>query len=87
MIGAGIFALLGEAGAVAGSAVWLSFLLAGIDRRAPRLHGGQARRSVSVLGGLIAYAMAGFGNGRLVGIASWLGYFSAIVIVGAMVAV
>ena len=31
MIGAGIFALLGEAGAVAGSAVWLSFLLA--DRR------------------------------------------------------
>jgi amino acid transporter len=30
MVGAGIFALLGEAGAVAGSAVWLSFLLAGI---------------------------------------------------------
>jgi hypothetical protein len=30
MIGAGIFALLGEAGTVAGSAVWLSFLLAGI---------------------------------------------------------
>ena len=27
MIGAGIFALLGEAGATAGSAVWLSFLL------------------------------------------------------------
>jgi amino acid transporter len=30
MVGAGIFALLGEAGAVAGSAVWLSFLLAGV---------------------------------------------------------
>jgi amino acid transporter len=30
MVGAGIFALLGEARAVAGSAVWLSFLLAGI---------------------------------------------------------
>lgn len=30
MVGAGIFALLGEAGAVAGSAVWLSFVLAGI---------------------------------------------------------
>jgi amino acid transporter len=30
MIGAGIFALLGEAGAVAGSAVWMSFLIAGI---------------------------------------------------------
>ena len=36
MVGAGIFALLGEAGTVAGSAVWLSFLLAGIVA----LHGG-----------------------------------------------
>ena len=30
MVGAGIFALLGQAGAVAGSAVWLSFLCAGV---------------------------------------------------------
>jgi amino acid transporter len=30
MVGAGIFALLGAAGEVAGSAVWLSFLIAGI---------------------------------------------------------
>ena len=30
MVGAGIFALLGQAGAVAGSAVWISFLIAGI---------------------------------------------------------
>ncbi|MFL5759653.1 MAG: amino acid permease [Thermomicrobiales bacterium] len=29
MVGAGIFALLGEAGAIAGTAVWLSFLIAG----------------------------------------------------------
>jgi amino acid transporter len=29
MIGAGIFALLGEAGAVAGAAVWMSFLIGG----------------------------------------------------------
>jgi len=28
MVGAGIFALLGEAGAVAGPAVWVSFLIA-----------------------------------------------------------
>ena len=38
-------------------------------------------------GGLIAYLVEGFGNGRLVGIASWLGYFAAIVIVCSMVAV
>jgi amino acid transporter len=30
MVGAGICALLGEAGAIAGSAVWLSFLIAGV---------------------------------------------------------
>ncbi len=30
MVGAGIFALLGEAGAIALSAFWLSFLLSGI---------------------------------------------------------
>jgi amino acid transporter len=30
MLGAGIFALLGQAGAVAGNAVWLSFLLGGL---------------------------------------------------------
>ncbi len=29
MVGAGIFSLLGAAGEVAGSAVWISFLLAG----------------------------------------------------------
>ena len=32
MVGAGIFALLGAAGAVAGSAVWVSFLAAGAIR-------------------------------------------------------
>lgn len=30
MVGAGIFALLGEAGTIAGSAVWISFLVAGL---------------------------------------------------------
>ena len=30
MVGAGIFALLGQAAVLAGSAVWLSFLLAGL---------------------------------------------------------
>jgi L-asparagine transporter-like permease len=30
MVGAGIFAVLGEAAVIAGSAVWLSFLLAGL---------------------------------------------------------
>jgi amino acid transporter len=87
MVGAGIFALLGEAGTVAGSAVWLSFLLAGIVAALLGYTVVKLGVRYPSSGGLIAYLMAGFGNGRLVGIASWLGYFAAIVIVCSMVAV
>jgi amino acid transporter len=87
MVGAGIFALLGEAGAVAGAAVWLSFLLAGIVAGLLGYTVVKLGVRYPSSGGLIAYLVEGFGNGRLVGIASWLGYMSAIVIVGAMVAV
>ena len=87
MVGAGIFALLGEAGAVAGSAVWLSFLVAGLISSLL----GYAVVKLGVrypsAGGILTYLIEGFGNGRLVGIASWLGYFSAILLVCAMVAV
>ncbi len=87
MVGAGIFALLGEAGAVAGSAVWLSFLLAGIVSALLGYTVVKLGVRFPSSGGLIAYLIEGFGNGRLVGIASWLGYFAAIVIVCSMVAV
>jgi amino acid transporter len=87
MVGAGIFALLGEAGTVAGSAVWLSFLLAGVVSALLGYTVVKLGVRYPSSGGLIAYLIEGFGNGRLVGIASWLGYFAAIVIVCSMVAV
>jgi amino acid transporter len=87
MVGAGIFALLGEAGAVAGAAVWLSFLLAGIVAGLLGYTVVKLGVRFPSSGGLTAYLIEGFGNGRLVGIASWLGYFAAIVIVCSMVAV
>ena len=87
MVGAGIFALLGEAGAVAGSAVWLSFAIAGIVAALLGYTVVKLGVRYPSSGGLITYLMEGFGNGRLVGIAAWLGYFAAIVIVCAMVAV
>jgi amino acid transporter len=87
MIGAGIFALLGEAGAVAGAAVWLSFLIAGLVSALLGYTVVKLGVRFPSSGGLIAYLLEGFGNGRLVGIASWLGYFAAIVIVCSMVAV
>jgi amino acid transporter len=87
MVGAGIFALLGEAAVVAGSAVWLSFLLAGAVTLLLAYNVISLGVRYPSSGGLIEYLQQGFGNGRLLGIAAWLGYFAAFVIVTAMVAV
>src|SRR5579862_3082532 len=87
MIGAGIFALLGEAGAVAGAAVWISFLIGGIVAALLGYVCAKLGVRYPSSGGLITYLIQGFGRGRLVGVASWLGYIAAIVIVTAMVAV
>lgn len=86
MVGAGIFALLGQAGAIAGSAVWLSFVLAGLMSTAL----GYALVRFAVRwpssGGIVVYLRHGYRSRRLVGVASWLGYLTAVVVVGAMVA-
>ena len=81
MIGAGIFALLGEAGAVAGAAVWLSFLIGGVVAMLLGYVCVKLGSRYPSKGGLITYLIEGFGKGRLVGVASWLGYIAAIVIV------
>src|SRR3982751_2823086 len=87
MIGAGIFALLGEAGAVAGAAVWISFLIGGGVALLLGYVCVKLGSRYPSSDGLITYLIEGFGRGRLVGIASWLGYIAAMVIVTAMVAV
>jgi amino acid transporter len=86
MVGAGIFALLGAAGAVAGAAVWLSFLIAGIIAGLQGYSFAKLGARYPTAGGLLEYVAKGFGNGRLTGITSWLTY-SANAIVTAMVAV
>ena len=87
MVGAGIFALLGEAGAVAGAAAWISFLLAGIVSVLIGYNVVKLGVKYPSSGGLFAYLLEGFGNGRLLGIAAWLGYISAVLIVCSMCAV
>ena len=86
MVGAGIFALLGQAGAVAGSAVWISFLLAGAMSATLGYTLVRFAMRWPSSGGLIVYLQHGFRSRRLVGVAAWLGYLTAIVVVGAMVA-
>ena len=67
MVGAGIFALLGQAGAIAGSAVWLSFLLAGVIALLSGYSIGRLGACYPGAGGIVEYLVQGFGVGRFSG--------------------
>jgi amino acid transporter len=86
MVGAGIFALLGAAGEVAGAAVWLSFLIAGAIAALQGYSFAKLGARYPTAGGLLEYVAKGFGDGHFTGITAWLTY-SANAIVTAMVAV
>ena len=62
MVGAGIFALLGQAGAVAGSAVWVSFLLAGIIASLLGYMVVKLGVRYPSKGGFVAYLVEAFGK-------------------------
>ena len=85
MVGAGIFALLGAAGAVAGSAVWVSFLIAGIIAALQGYSFAKLGATYPSGGGILTFLSRGFGEGHLAGIGSWL-FFTAGSIVVAMIA-
>ena len=87
MVGAGIFAMLGQAGAIAGAAVWISFLVAGVVAGLVGYVCAKLGIRYPTSGGLITYLSEGYGLGRLVGVTAWLGYIAAVVVVTAMVAV
>jgi amino acid transporter len=86
MVGAGIFALLGSAGEVAGAAVWISFLMAGAVAGLQGYSFAKFGARYPSAGGLLEYVVRGFGNGHATGIIAWL-LLSANAIVTGMVAV
>jgi amino acid transporter len=86
MVGAGIFALLGEAGQVAGSAVWVSFLIGGIICLLQGYSFAKLGTRYPSRGGTLEYIAQGFGMGHLTGSTAWLMQFM-LIIVSAMVAV
>jgi len=86
MVGAGIFALLGAAGEVAGAAVWVSFLLAGAVAILQGYSFAKLGARYPSAGGLLEYVAKGFGDGHFTGTSAWLIYF-VNAIVTAMVAV
>lgn len=85
MVGAGIFALLGEAGALAGSATWLSFLLGAVIALLLGYTISKLSARYPSRGGLMSYVHQSFGDSHLAGTASWLFYIAGL-IVTAMVA-
>ncbi len=85
MVGAGIFVLLGEAGAIAGNLAWISFIFGGIIAL---LSGYSLAKLSSVYpsrGGIVEYLVQCYGEGVFSGSISVLFYLSAMVAI-AMVA-
>src|SRR3954470_16504685 len=86
MVGAGIFSLLGAAGEVAGAAVWLSFVLAGVIAALQGYSFAKLGAQFPSAGGMLEYINQSFGLGHVATVSAWLGY-SVNAIITAMVAV
>lgn len=79
MVGAGIFALLGQAGAIAGSAVWVSFVIGGGVALLSGYSMGRLGARYPSAGGIVEYLVQGFGVGRFSGTMSVMMYIAALV--------
>ncbi len=84
MVGAGIFIVIGEAGAIAGNLVWLSFLLGGIAA----VFSGYSLAKLAITypsrGGLVEYLVQGYGEGIFSGTMGVLFYFSQLIAIAAV---
>ncbi len=78
MVGAGIFALLGQAGAVAGSAVWLSFACGGVVAVLSGYSFGRLGARYPSAGGLVEYLVRAWGGGFASGTGAFVLYLSGL---------
>lgn len=79
MVGAGIFALLGEAAILAGSAVWLSFLAAGIIALLTGYSFTRLGVRYPSRGGIVEYLVQAYGTGWFSGGCSILFYITQLI--------
>jgi amino acid transporter len=79
MVGAGIFALLGQAGAIASSAVYLSFLAGGVIALLSGYSLGKLGARFPSSGGMVEYLVQGYGVGIFSGAMSVMMYLAALV--------
>ncbi len=84
MVGAGIFIVIGQAGAMAGNIVWLSFVFGGIIA----LLSGYSLAKLAIRyqsrGGIVEYLVQGFGENIFSGSMSVLFYFSQLIAIAAV---
>jgi len=79
MVGAGIFSLLGQAGQIAGSAVWISFVAGGVIALLSGYSMGRLGARFPSSGGLVEYLVQGYGEGVFSGAISVMMYISSLV--------
>lgn len=79
MVGAGIFALLGEASAISGSAVYISFIAGGVISLFSGYSLGRLGARYPSSGGLIEYLSQAYGTGFFTGCMGVMMYFAAVV--------
>ena len=79
MVGAGIFALLGQASLIAGSAVWLSFVAGGIIALLSGYSIGRLGARFPSSGGFVEYLVQGYGEGVFSGAISVLMYVTSLI--------
>ncbi len=79
MVGAGIFALLGEASAISGSAVYISFIIGGIIALFSGYSLGKLGARYPSSGGIIEYLSQAYGTGFFTGTLGVMMYLAAVV--------
>ena len=79
MVGAGVFALMGVAAEMAGSAIWLSFLAAGVIALLTGHTFAQLGVRYPSRGGVVEYLMQAYGVGRFSGGCSILFYIAQLI--------
>ncbi len=84
MVGAGIFIIIGQAGAIAGNTVWISFIFGGFTA----LLSGYSLAKLSLRypsrGGIVEFLVQCYGEGIFSGSAGVLFYFSGLVAIAAV---
>jgi len=79
MVGAGIFALLGEASAISGSAVYISFIIGGVVALFSGYSLGKLGACYPSSGGIIEYLSQAYGTGIFTGSMGVMMYFAAVI--------